>query len=203
MIKNELVQPTDPDEIDEFDSVSAAGRQANQNGASNGMSSPNPSQDISDSDIPSASSHEAPKGSRTFPQNLVKKYTLTNTRRPTGGPSRREPLPEEFMPRGGNHPSFPGMRIGPPPPFPPHMMGGSVRVPGSVAGSLAGSLRSTATVRVVQDPRTRTSMIERVIREPVPVPVPVYQPPPPPEVIHQVKPIYIPQPPEVGQPTFL
>ena len=91
------------------------------------------------------------------------------------------------------------MRVGPPPQFPPHMMpGGSMRVPGSVAGSMAGSMRSTSTVRVVRDPRTRTSMIERVIREPVPVPVPVYQPPPPPKIIHEVQPIYIPQPPEVS-----
>ena len=73
-----------------------------------------------------------------------------------------------------------------------------MRVPGSVAGSMAGSMRSTSTVRVVRDPRTRTSMIERVIREPVPVPVPVYQPPPPPKIIHEVQPIYIPQPPEVS-----
>ena len=208
-----MVQPViDPDaEIDEFDSVSAAGRRANQNGATNGIPSPNQSQDISDSEIPSVSTaNDANKNSsRTFPQNLVKKYTLTNTKRQAAGGTgvggggaspRRGQLPEEFLPRGG----YAGMRVGPPPQFPPHMMpGGSMRVPGSVAGSMAGSMRSTSTVRVVRDPRTRTSMIERVIREPVPVPVPVYQPPPPPKIIHEVQPIYIPQPPEVSLDDFV
>lgn len=192
----------DPDaEIDEFDSVSASGRGANQNGATNGGSpSPNQSQDISDSEIPSVSTANDKNSSRTFPQNLVKKYTLTNTKRgPSGGGGaspRRGQIPEQFMPRGG----YPDMRVGPPPGYyPPHMMpGGSMRVPGSMAGSIAGSMRSTSTVRVVRDPRTRTSIIERVIREPVPIPVPVYQPPPPPKIIHEVKPIYIPQPPEVS-----
>lgn len=196
VIKNELVQPTaDTDDIDQFDSVSATGRRANQNGARNDIPSPNHSQDISDSDIPSASTHETDKSTRTFPQHLVKKYTLTNTRRPGNSP-RRGGLPEEFMPRGSvrGASGYSGMRAGPP----PSMVGGSMRAPPSMVGSMAGSMRSTSTIRVVNDPRTGAPVIERTIREQVPVPVPVYQQPPPPRIIHEVRPIYIPQPPEVS-----
>ena len=76
-------------------------------------------------------------------------------------------------------------------PNPAQMMNASMRIP----ANMRESMRVTSTVRVIKDPYSRTSVVEKVIREPVPVPV--YQPPPPPKIIHQVEPIYIPQPAEV------
>lgn len=178
------------DDVDEFDSVSAAGRRMNDMGGANGPSSDNPSRDVSDSDIPPSSSNI---NSRTFPPHLVKKYSLTynNTRKPerVRSPQRR-PIPEAFMPQQNythmgygksgkssrrSHRSHHG------PPIPPEMM---------------GSMRGTVTMREMHDPRTRTSVIERVIREPVPVPYPIYQPP---QVIREVQPVFVPQPPEVSK----
>lgn len=161
----------DPDEVDQYDSVSTAGRREN----------------TVDPDLPG---HQS-KGPGSFPAHLVKKYTLKDTRRDRGvesgrvSPSRR-PIPSQFMYQS---PGNPGGSLS------SSHHGARVRAPALPAHMMNGSLRATSTVRVINDPRTRTSMIERVIREPVPVPV--YQPPPPPKIIHQVRPVYIPQPPEV------
>lgn len=185
VIHNELVNVSyeAADDVDEFDSVSAAGQQMNDvDGRPNGLASPdNPS----DSDAPPSSS--ANNNSKTFPAHLVKKYTLTynktnrdhSPRSPT-----RQPIPEAFMPHNYHHPkggksSHRSHRSHHGPPIPPELI---------------GSLRGTVTMREMHDPRTRTSVIERVIREPVPVPYPIYQPP---QVIREVKPVFVPQPPEV------
>lgn len=197
VIRDELVAAEDSDGIDEFDSVSTSNKQASRNKSAGNMSPGNDSQDMSDFDGPS---YRKKKDSSVFQENLVKKYTLTNTNRGFAGSApSRGPIPAEFMfqspgassVRSSRH----GARKGPP--IPSHMFydnHGSA----STVGSMAGSMRATSSVRVVTDPRTRMPILERTITQPVPVPVPVYQPPPPPQIIHEVKPIYIPQPPEAS-----
>ncbi|XP_067932224.1 uncharacterized protein [Watersipora subatra] len=180
IIQAEIVPGTDdPDDVEPFDSVSAAGRKSNQPG-----------------DQSQSESEGSPTQNRSsFPANLVKKYTLTSSKRDRmGSTSPRRPIPREFMPREGFMSRGDGsMRsvhsgVGYPM-LPPYMM----------AGNGNGSVRTTSSVRVVRDPRTRAPIVERLIREQVAVPVPVYQPPPPPQIIERVKPVYIPQPPEIRE----
>lgn len=178
IIRGEIVTAAeDTDDVDQFDSVSAAGRKRES------------AQQASDSESPNRS-----RGS--FPAHLVKKYTLnkTNNSRALGGgrtSPTRHPIPSEFRyqsPYDGGSRHTPSHQQDP---RISRMLDGSGRLP--------ASLRTTSSVRVVKDPRTRTSVIERVITEHVPVPVHVYQPPPPPKVVHEVRPVYIPQPPEVSR----
>lgn len=173
-MKELMPTPQDADEIDEFDSVSAAGRRQNH-------ASPDNDSQQSESEIPMDNQ------SRTFPANLVKKYTLTysktNGTRPGQSASRsphRQPIPEAFKPRYEKH-SHGSSRAS-------RYRRDAPPIPASMIGSMRGTV---STVRQTRDPRTGAAIIEKVIRETVPIPVPV------PQIVKEYTPIYVPQPPEV------